>query len=291
MNYWQAKMVKLVDFHECPLFNNLRGKMSAQLPSSYKVDLGISVLEDDFFAELENEGIEIDSLDEINFADDKTLLYKNQRVFVYIRDVHPKGAEIRWPKFHVSSCLTLEEMWRKKRKDRYVLYRGESGCFSINVIKGNDFDNYQKKLDVCRNCMTNINWENYCDAKKDKRNEIVSMFSITDFFKVYPKSLISVEPKYDADTAPLNVYTEDWDEISDKVRQAGQNRCFDCSIELANEHRKYLHVHHIDGQRNNNSKENLKVLCIGCHANEPDHGHMKRSKDYKEFVHLFRRDE
>ena len=32
-----------------------------------------------------------------------------------------------------------------------------------------------------------------------------------------------------------------------------------------------LHIHHIDGDRTNNTKENLKTLCGNCHTKE----HMK----------------
>ncbi len=34
----------------------------------------------------------------------------------------------------------------------------------------------------------------------------------------------------------------------------------------------------------NNSTSNLKVLCIGCHAEEHNHQHMKNLPGYKEFL-------
>jgi hypothetical protein len=46
------------------------------------------------------------------------------------------------------------------------------------------------------------------------------------------------------------------------------------------------HTHHIDGGKSNNSAENLKVLCIGCHAAMPAHQHMKRLPEYDAFQRL-----
>ncbi|GAN30968.1 hypothetical protein [Legionella pneumophila] len=31
----------------------------------------------------------------------------------------------------------------------------------------------------------------------------------------------------------------------------------------------------------------LKVLCVKCHADEPNHGHMKHGRDYKQFLRIY----
>lgn len=282
-----AIMDKLVDFLECSSFNGLRQGMSAPLNEGYKADLGISLLEEDFITQLDTTGIEVQDLNEIHFAEDGTLSFKNQRVLIYIRDINPTRNHFSMPKFHVSSCSTIIDMWSKKRDHRYVLYRGESGYFSLNIIKNNQVVSEQHKLDICKNCLSKLDWENFASETRSNKNKIVSNFSISKFFEIYPKSLLTVKPKYNSDTAPLNDYPLNWSEISDRVRENAGNQCFSCCVELINENRKYLHVHHIDGQKNNNKQHNLQVLCIKCHAGEPDHGHMKVSNDYREFILLY----
>jgi len=42
-----------------------------------------------------------------------------------------------------------------------------------------------------------------------------------------------------------------------------KTKCTKCDYD---KHKGSLHVHHIDGDHNNNSKENLEVLCANCHA-------------------------
>jgi len=36
-----------------------------------------------------------------------------------------------------------------------------------------------------------------------------------------------------------------------------------------------------------NNDENLEVLCIGCHAEQVQHAHLKRTPDYQEFIRRF----
>ncbi|MCS5711960.1 HNH endonuclease [Candidatus Berkiella aquae] len=280
-------MVKLVDFYKFAQFNTLRKLMQAELIQEFKFDSGISLLEEDFISRLDNEGIEIESLNEIEFRDDKTLGYKGQRVLIYIRDVNHYREEIKLPKFHIATCETLEKMWKNKRSERYVLYRRENGVFQVNVMKDSKIDIRYEKLNVCRNCLTHLNWENYTQ-ERTSRNAIVADFSISVFFKRFSKSLLTSLPSHDSDTAPVNDYPDDWDVTSKQLRIKAGYRCESCKVCLEDAGlRQYLHVHHIDGQKNNNTKHNLKVLCAKCHADEPDHGHMKSSHDYKQFLSMY----
>lgn len=42
-----------------------------------------------------------------------------------------------------------------------------------------------------------------------------------------------------------------------------KSKCMDCSIELKG---RKMHIHHLDKNRNNNSPENLLILCSKCHG-------------------------
>lgn len=45
-----------------------------------------------------------------------------------------------------------------------------------------------------------------------------------------------------------------------------EEMCQLCGIKEWNKKPAPLELHHIDGNRNNNSKDNLKILCPNCHA-------------------------
>jgi hypothetical protein len=48
-----------------------------------------------------------------------------------------------------------------------------------------------------------------------------------------------------------------------------------------------LHAHHKNGEKSDNKKENIEILCIGCHAEEYAHSHMKSLPEYKNFILQF----
>ena len=48
-------------------------------------------------------------------------------------------------------------------------------------------------------------------------------------------------------------------------RQVTKDKCVECGYD---EHPEILHIHHIDRDRTNNTKENLEVLCPNCHGLE-----------------------
>jgi hypothetical protein len=46
-------------------------------------------------------------------------------------------------------------------------------------------------------------------------------------------------------------------------------------------------VHHISSNKFDCRPENLRCLCIRCHANQPNHGQLRLLPEYKEFELLF----
>src|SRR5580704_5943625 len=76
--------------------------------------------------------------------------------------------------------------------------------------------------------------------------------------------------------------------ISERLRTRRGWTCESCDRSFAAlSDRKFLHVHHKNGMKNNSSDLNLCVLCLGCHAKEPLHAHMKRLPEYRDFVRRF----
>jgi hypothetical protein len=102
--------MKLPDFYKFAPLNDLRARMGIP-PNVYgTLALTISAAKltpDELDRLYEGDGLEV-GLDEVNVHDDGTLIYKNTRVLLYIRDVHPYQEQIDLPKFHVAHCPTLK---------------------------------------------------------------------------------------------------------------------------------------------------------------------------------------
>jgi hypothetical protein len=236
---------------------------------------------------LGKEGLDVE-LDDVIENHDGTLVYKNKRVILYIRDVSGYGNFSSDPKFHISNCRTLRDMRQNNRFGRYVIANKDTGKFTVRA--GLSGDLIEKRLDVCQNCLERLNFDGFVLGWDQGRRRIaVQNFSIRNFFERYPKTLHHDVPKYDESTAPMNRYSQDFAVTSRGLRSARGWRCegVNCGVNLSDmELQKFLHVHHKDGQKSNDNPGNLLVLCIHCHALTYHHQHMRNTPDYREFVSI-----
>ncbi|GAB2870655.1 hypothetical protein GCM10027093_02940 [Paraburkholderia jirisanensis] len=279
--------IKLPDFLIWSAFNGLRHRMGAPLIDRFGAEHIVTEIDLPLIDRLQGAGIDV-TADQIQVLEDGTLAYKGYRVLVYIRDIPSIGTRGSMPKYHFAHCRTLQTMYRNHRSDRYVVAISDTGMFKVNVLDSG-VASESVRLDVCQNCLAHIRWKGFdMQTARPSRISIVNQFNLSEFFSKYPKDLLSTVPKHMSDTAPLNTYTDDWSDVSARTRSQRGFKCGKCSIVLAGAQSKYLHVHHRNGQKHDNSDGNLEVLCIGCHANEPLHVHMKGLPEYRDFVNRYR---
>jgi hypothetical protein len=277
--------VKLPNFLHSAELNGLRGQMGAPLAEKFGPQLKVKSINLPIAEQLQTRGIDVD-FDEILILNDGTLGYKGHRVLLYIRDIanYSKKEKQTMPKFHFTFCSTLNTMQQNKRFARYVVANRADGEFQVNLIGQTDEPRFVR-LHVCQNCLAQIAWQGFSsELTREARNESVKAFSLPVFFEEYPRDLLAVKPAHTSDTAPLNDYPLNWSDISDRARRDAVYRCCNCSIRLIRADSKFLHVHHKNGQKNDCHPDNLEVLCIKCHANQPMHGHMKAMPMYSEFL-------
>ena len=213
---------------------------------------------------------------------------------LYIRDVTVSSEHYsqikRLPKLHISWCKTLQEMSEKKRFDRYVLSTRTDGIFEIRKTGKNSSTTKitNMHLDVCKNCLDKLQFEGYKFGQNKTSNQrIFKAFTLDKFFRQYPKSPLDSKPKprYTSASAPTDVYSDDFKKISLRYRESHGWTCEECRINLARKDlRRYLHTHHCNGRKHDNSDKNLRALCIDCHARQPNHEVMKSIPDYIDFI-------
>ena len=231
------------------------------------------------------EGIDI-KLPELTILPDGTFAYKDHRVLVYIRDIQViEGKVPNLPKYHFMTCRTIVDMQKKKKHEKYVANSQGDGFFQINLITKGKIEKKTELLHVCQNCLLDISFNGFNLAmSSNEKKAIVKAFTPKAFFEAFPDSLQLMLPEYSWENSPINDYTPDWPEVSLRTRIEAGWCCQECSINLSS-NRRFLHVHHI-GKTSDNSAENLKVLCIACHAKEPNHLHLQDNPDFKTFQQL-----
>jgi hypothetical protein len=276
--------MKLINFLEDATLNSFRRTMGASL-SQFKVVIKLPpvIAKEEpraaIVLPLPIEGLEVDGTEIVTHSDN-TLLYKNKRVLIHILD-----STQHLPRFHLANCMTLIEMKNAGRFERYVVSEREDGFFHIRMNGG---PLTQTKLPVCQNCLDRLSWKGFSreSMSSPSRQIAVSNFSIKEFFSKYPHSLHSATPKHTDKSSPKNEYPVNWDLISSELRRQLGYVCQSCYIVVGEANKGYLHVHHINGVRSDCRVENLKCLCISCHADQPMHEHMKDSSEYQEFKKL-----
>ncbi len=283
--------MKLPDFRNFEPLNRLRVAMGATELGNFAPSYSPDLLTIEEIDRLSKSGIEI-PLDEVRTLQDGTLAYKDSRVLLYIRDVYQyKSGEEKLPRFHVSNCRRLDEMRSEGRIGRYVVATRDDGQFGLNIgAKGSGrLQPATRRLAVCQYCLGKLKFDGFdYTLPSNRKTAIVGKFTIGRFFELYPKSLHTVVPKHTAATAPKNEYTDDFRRISEALRREKNWLCDKCGRNFGSPNaRRFLQVHHKDGQRNDNARSNLAVLCLGCHAEQPMHSHIKALPDYAEFRRTF----
>jgi hypothetical protein len=284
--------VRLPDFLLSVDLLDLRDRMRADKLGELTLTARADTLTEAELDSLSGGGIDV-SWSDVRVLQDGTLAYKDVRVVLYIRDIHPYGKQSipdRMPKFHVSDCRTLADMRTKGRSSRYVVATRVDGLFSVNIVKANGVHHSRDaELAVCQNCLSNLSFDGFHHGlDKKQKGAVVERFTLARFFEQYPHTLLQRDDHHDDVTAPLNDYSRDFPQIAADLKALRGLRCEDCGLLLEqNGQRRFLHVHHINGMRYDNALSNLRLLCFGCHAEQPNHGHMRASPDYQEFLTLF----
>lgn len=234
-------------------------------------------------------GIDIGDISDVEANSDGTLSYRGRRVLVYIRDQFiDHNDELRDYRYHVAECRTLETMRQRQRFGRYVVTTRADGHFVVNLLRQGSPDpfetNLERDMGVCKNCLTALDWRNYTDLHGEDKTRCWETFDPKAFLDEYG-SRVKGLPSQTPETAPLNQYPANWSEISRRVRERSGWICQGCSLSFREPRaRRWLHVHHRDGDRSNSSPQNLKALCIGCHQKEFGHEQLRNSPDFSGFL-------
>lgn len=278
--------IRLPNFYNHTALNTLKEKMG--IPRNVYGDFGNAQQYAGNLA-LTSEGMEIDIQTEVDEHEDHTLVHNGNRIIVYIRDIANYSGEYSLPRFHVAYCSTYQQMVENNRKRRYIGIQPNENLFKVNIVNGRAIiDSFSSPLSVCKNCLAKLCWEGYHNnLSLSEKDALVNDFTFERFFEKYPRSVFD-KKGHSSKTDRVNVYPKNWDEISKSYRESKYWICEKCNVNLSSYHR-LLHVHHKDGNKANCSFSNLEALCVDCHANEPNHSHMKGNPRTREDIMLVQR--
>ncbi|MCB1584324.1 MAG: HNH endonuclease [Xanthomonadales bacterium] len=180
-------------------------------------------------------------------------------------------------KYHILGCSTLEQAKSQGWRDKYKMSNNTNGIFMYRLLENNlvkiKLDN--QKLNCCKNCI--------------KKYELTTnkKFSLEEFMSEGLTMALNANEFQSSKYAKPNIYSNDWDQISNKYKNDQNWICEGCGIDCSlSELKRYLHCHHKNMDKSNNRYANLEALCIKCHSEQPGHSQLNNNPDLLRFEKL-----
>lgn len=190
---------------------------------------------------------------------------ETNRGFLYLMSTNVQDYYL--PKLHYFECKKVKEGLP------YVFSNKELVTITCNQT-GTVYPD--SRLDICGHCM---------EIFQDLTTRQLTGQTFADFILDMEESDITRNK-----SKGLDNYVTNWKDISKAIRKLKNFTCEKCGIQIQNEDNyRFMHAHHINGNKSDNRRANLQCLCIECHSQVDDH-HRKQfsTLDQQRLIQVFR---
>jgi len=250
-------------------FTNLANKLT-QLGYPEAKQMGFQIIKKDLTQE--------QKAGNIDFKGDG--IYLNVDGHEYKGYMYIKEADIqKWgfPKFHITECQTIIDQKARGAFDGHYFWHNSNTVTIKDRRTGKVHESVT--LELC----------GYCS------HEAIAKYSNTEgFYNLLDKQeLEDINREIEVD---IFGYTRDWQKISREYKKEKEYKCESCGLQVTNQFdKRYIHVHHRNGDKLNNRRSNLECVCILCHSfKDSNHQHnterRRMQAELKTFVNKYRKE-
>jgi len=175
-------------------------------------------------------------------------------------------------RYHLCNCQTIERMIAGGRKDRYVSTTRSDGWFPVIDQSGYRAREVKIKLELCMNCR----------AILANKRMLPNPYSLKSFFDRYQPEIPRTIKKTEQ-VITQEKYAPNHEDVARRFKEQVKHVCQSCGVDCATD-RQCLHLHHKDGDGQNNNASNLSVLCADCHAKQFNHSHMPANPKFSQQI-------
>lgn len=239
---------------------------------------------------LGKQGIDLTSADVRCEPETGLFTYAGRRVLLYRRQRVTSEPELNSAKpFHLLRCEALQGIAHQTHTARHTYTTRRDGRFSMTLESADGMVSERAvALVPCRKCLADLNYRGYRDATSARKAEIRSSFTIGYFFDSYPAASGESTVAVPMPPPVADEYPTEWVAVSRAARAAVDWTCTVCRVRC-HVAMALLHTHHINGIKTDLRPENLRVLCLACHRQEPGHQTMYASPGHLAILEALRR--
>ena len=176
-------------------------------------------------------------------------------------------------RFHLKRCSVIDDFISGGMFRTYYQWSNNK----TNDIEDRDTNetHSEQTLQLCSRCREEI-FDNIEDTE--------------DFFD----TLETEEVEETSKEVDIFGYDREWQRISRAYRKKMNYTCEECGIEIPDRTGyRYLHTHHISGDKTNNRESNLECLCVLCHAykdirHEENFDRKRMKNEIRAFINKYR---
>lgn len=162
-----------------------------------------------------------------------------------------------YPALHIYNCNTTDDLSRRMR----VTLSSHNTFYSRDQNKS-----ITTTLEICKKCARNLRNKYSLKLGTNTFNNFVLALEENDRTK--------------QKITDNRGYILNWQQVSYCYRDSKEFTCEKCSFTIKEEkNKKFLHTHHVSGDKRNNQRHNLQCLCVTCHSEVDDHHRKKFALD------------